>query len=73
MNGTENPADLFTKHMDSAAKLDGLVARFGCVFREGPYCLGPSLEDGAFREQKEVRRKRTCGTSLGIQRRLLSL
>ena len=28
VDGTKNPADLFTKHMDSAAKLDGLVSRF---------------------------------------------
>ena len=35
VNGIENPADLFTKHMDSSAKLDGLVARFGCSFRAG--------------------------------------
>ena len=33
VDGTKNPADLFSKHMDSAAKLEGLVAPFGCSFR----------------------------------------
>ena len=42
--GTENPADLFTKHMDSAAKLDGLVARFGCRFQEGRPTAAPGLK-----------------------------
>ena len=42
--GTENPADLFTKHMDSAAKLDGLVKLYGCEFREGRAAAAPSLK-----------------------------
>jgi hypothetical protein len=42
--GTDNPADLFTKHMDSAAKLDGLVSKFGCSFREGRPAAAPQLK-----------------------------
>ena len=42
--GTDNPADLFTKHMDSAAKLDGLVQKFGCSFREGRPHAAPQLK-----------------------------
>ena len=44
VNGTENPADLFTKHMDSSAKLDDLVALYGCVFRDGRPSSAPSLK-----------------------------
>ena len=42
--GTENPADLFTKHMDSANKLGGLVDLFGCEFREGRPHAAPHLK-----------------------------
>ena len=42
--GTENPADLFTKHMDAAAKLESLVQRFGCDFREGRPEAAPQLK-----------------------------
>ena len=41
VNGTEDPADLLTKHMDSAAKPNGLVELFGCAFREGPPAKAP--------------------------------
>ena len=44
VDGTKNPADLFTKHMDSSAKLDGLVERFNCVFRSGRPEAAPQLK-----------------------------
>jgi hypothetical protein len=42
--GTENPADLFTKHMDSASKLAGLVTLYGCEFRTGRPEAAPELK-----------------------------
>ena len=33
--GTDNPADLFTKHLESKAKLEQLVKLFGCDYRSG--------------------------------------
>ena len=51
VNGEDNPADLFTKHADTAAKLQKLIGLFGCEFREGRAASAPSLrklrlEDG---------------------------
>jgi hypothetical protein len=44
VGGVENPADLFTKHMDSANKLNGLVALYGCEFRSGRAEAAPNLK-----------------------------
>ena len=44
VNGTENPADLFTKHMDSASKLNSLVGMFGCAYRDGRPSAAPELK-----------------------------
>ena len=33
--GEENPADLFTKHLESAAKLAQLIGLFSCKFMTG--------------------------------------
>ena len=35
---------LFTKHMDTAAKLNSLVQRFGCEFRDGRAEKAPQLK-----------------------------
>ena len=41
--GESNPADLFTKHLESRGKLDLLVRLFGCEFREGMPAAAPAL------------------------------
>ena len=42
--GTENPADLFTKHMDSSVKLDQLLEKFNCKIVEGRPEAAPQLK-----------------------------
>ena len=44
IDGTKNPADLFTKHMDSANKLKTLTDLFGCEFRTGRPNTAPELK-----------------------------
>ena len=41
--GTANPADLFTKHLESRAKLDQLLGLFGCRFATGRPAAAPAL------------------------------
>ena len=43
VRGDVNPADLFTKHMDSRNKLNQLVALFKCQFLEGRAKAAPAL------------------------------
>ena len=38
-----NPADIYTKHLESRGKLDQLVELFGCDFREGRPGAAPAL------------------------------
>ena len=42
--GEENPADLFTKHLESAAKLAQLIGMFKCEFRTGRAASVPNLK-----------------------------
>jgi hypothetical protein len=42
--GEENPADLFTKHLESAAKLEQLISLFNCRFTEGRAESAPNLK-----------------------------
>ena len=42
--GEENPADLFTKHLESAKKLEQLLALFNCDFRSGRAAAAPNLK-----------------------------
>ena len=44
VDGTSNPADLFTKHLPSRDKLLQLVELFGCDFREGRPHGAPELK-----------------------------
>ena len=46
VRGTENPADLFTKHLQGAAYIEGLLRLFGCVFRGGRPAAAPELRQG---------------------------
>jgi hypothetical protein len=43
VKGTENPADLFTKHLGSAKVVESLLALFGCEYRGGRPANAPSL------------------------------
>ena len=44
VNGKENPADLFTKHSESACKLDQLIALFNCKIMVGRPAAAPQLK-----------------------------
>ena len=44
MDGEQNPADLFTKHLESASKLNQLIGLFGCEFRGGRPEAAPQLK-----------------------------
>ena len=41
--GEENPADLYTKHLESNAKIEQLVGLFGAEFRDGRPAAAPQL------------------------------
>ena len=47
VDGEVNPADLFTKHLESRNKLDQVVGLFGCRFMEGRAALAPTLKSDA--------------------------
>jgi hypothetical protein len=42
--GTDNPADLFTKHLESAKRLEHLMGMFSCSFMQGRAATAPSLK-----------------------------
>ena len=42
--GEVNPADLFTKHLESQAKPDQVVGLFGCQFMTGRAASAPALK-----------------------------
>ena len=44
MLGEENPADLFTKHIESGKKLEQLVNMFNCEFKDGRPQAAPKLK-----------------------------
>ena len=46
VKGTENPADLFTKHLTSAPRIEALLKLFGCEYREGRAASAPELRQG---------------------------
>ena len=45
-----NPADLFTKLMESRVKVDQLIGLFGCEFREGCAAAAPKLRREGLKE-----------------------
>ncbi len=47
VKGTENPADLFTKHITSASHIEGLLKILGCEYRDGRLASAPALREGA--------------------------
>ena len=46
VKGTENPADLFTKHLSSPVVVEGLLKVFGCEYRTGRPEGAPELRKG---------------------------
>ena len=48
--GTENPADLFTKHVESAKKLEDMMRLFNCRFEAGRPAAAPQLKKGTAAE-----------------------
>jgi hypothetical protein len=44
VDGEVNPADLFTKHLDSKSKLDQVVGLFSCRFLDGRAASAPTLK-----------------------------
>ncbi len=46
IKGTENPADLFTKHLSSPTVVEGLLRVFGCEYRGGRPEGAPELRRG---------------------------
>jgi len=55
VKGTENPADLFTKHLPSAEKMKQLVELFGCRFEDGRAACAPKM-------RRDRLTQRTLGT-----------
>ena len=47
VDGEVNPADLFTKHLDSKGKLDQVVELFSCRFLDGRAASAPTLKSDA--------------------------
>ena len=47
VKGTENPADLFTKHLSSPTVVEGLLKAFNCEFRDGRPAGAPELRRSA--------------------------
>jgi len=47
VKGTENPADLFTKHLTSAPCVEALLGLFGCFYQDGRPAAAPQLRAGA--------------------------
>ena len=53
IKGTENPADIFTKHFSSAPTIEALLKLFGCEYREGRPRGAPALRKGRGNEAGE--------------------
>ena len=52
--GDSNPADLFTKHLESRAKLDQLTALFHCKFLEGRPVTAPAIRQAGTNKKQEA-------------------
>ena len=65
--GEVNPADLFTKHLESQAKLDSLLKIFGCEFRGGRPVAAPELRREAAADVCHLQ-----SASIGVTQRDLS-
>jgi len=54
VKGTENPADIFTKHLSNASTVEALLALFGCHYRDGRPAGAPALRPGDGKELGEA-------------------
>ena len=63
--GEVNPADLFTKHLESQAKLDSLLEIFGCELRGGRPSAAPELRREAAADVCHVRSAPVSATTTG--------
>ena len=54
VRGDSNPADIFTKHLIGPEKVTGLLALFGCSFRDGRAASAPALRTGAGHESRAL-------------------
>ena len=63
VKGTENPADVFTKHLSNSQTVEGLLKLFNCEYRDGRPDGAPRLRPGSGTE---------LGTALGVVDRCYS-
>ena len=54
VRGEENPADLFTKHLTSRDRIEGLLDLFGCRHQSGRAAAAPVLRSGAGTSKGEL-------------------
>ena len=54
VRGEVNPADLFTKHLTGADRVESLLGLFGCYFSEGRAASAPALRTGAGHESRAL-------------------
>ena len=54
VRGDSNPADIFTKHLIGPEKAGGLLALFGCSFRDGRAASAPALRTGVGHESRAL-------------------
>ena len=54
VRGEVGPADLFTKHLTGADRVESLLGLFGCYFSEGRAASAPALRTGAGHESRAL-------------------
>ena len=54
VRGEVNPADLFTKHLTGADRVESLLGLFGCYFSGGRAATAPALRAGAGHESRAL-------------------
>ena len=54
VDGTKNPADLFTKHLTSRERIHNLLELFGCVYRDGRSSKAPQVREALGTSKGEI-------------------
>ena len=54
VRGDVNPADLFTKHLTGADRVESLLGLFGCRFSDGRAASAPALRTGVGHESRAL-------------------
>ena len=54
VRGDDNPADLFTKHLTSASRVQDLLHKFGCEYAEGRAETAPKLREATGTSKGEL-------------------